>query len=226
MLYLRVVGVIGALGLVGCATANDADVTDARRGVDPVPDGPEAEPDAAEPDAAAPDAASLDAPAVVIDARPPIDAAPVVIDAPLPIDAGTVVGSTDTCAQPPDITTAAMAATGVTLTGSTAGFANDIAMPNNTCTGYPTAGPDAIYALDLPAGRTITATAAGSWDIALMLVTPCSTTPTCLRGDDNGLSGVTESVTYATPAAGRVYVVVDGYNASANGAYSLTVRVQ
>ena len=179
--------------------------------------------DAAAIDAAMIDAAAIDA-ALPIDARP-IDAAPP-IDAALPIDAGTP-GPVDTCAQAPDITAQASAGTGVTLTGSTIGYANNI-QATTACTGYSTLGPDAIYQVTLAAGQRVTATATPNqtYDVSLMLVTPCQMTPTCLAGDDNGLSGVTESVTYTATAATTAYVVLDGYSTNTVGTYSLVVRIQ
>ncbi|MBE7452385.1 MAG: hypothetical protein HS111_26940 [Kofleriaceae bacterium] len=151
------------------------------------------------------------------DAGPATDAS---VDAP----AGT---GPDTCAQAQDLTAAAMNAGGVTVTGDTTGYADDI-RPPSSCTGYLPDGPDAIYAVTVAAGVTITATATPTpttWDISLELVQPCTLTPTCLAGADASISGP-ETLTYTTTAAGTYYVVVDGYNPGVQGPYALNVRLQ
>jgi hypothetical protein len=170
-------------------------------------------------DARATDGASVDVPQSTTDAR---------IDGPMPIDAAIDAPSgavPDTCAQAQDITAGAMMAGGVTITGDTTGYIDDV-RPDSACTGFLPDGPDAIFSVTVNAGVTITAVATPttSWDISLELVQPCAATPTCLDGSDV-ISGP-ETVTYTTTAQGTYFVVVDGYNPGVAGPYSLNVRVQ
>ena len=167
------------------------------------------------------DAAAIDGPGL-----PPVDAP---VDAPSPIDGGVdapQVTAPDTCVQATELTAMAASAGGVTLTGNTTGYADDV-RTGSSCTGYVADGPDAIYLVNLAAGQTVTATGTpAGWDLSLELVNPCAATPTCLRGADSGVDGDPESATYTATAATAVYVVVDGYNPGIAGAYSLNVRVQ
>jgi hypothetical protein len=201
-------------------------------GIDAGPTDAAAHDDAAEDDtdaAANPDAAPADA--VPADAASPDAASP---DAAAPVDAGVdamvpdggPIGQVDTCAQAYDLTGQA-GGNGVTVNGTTMGYANDISM-SIACTGYTTLGPDAIYRVDLAAGQTLHATAdpTTNWDVSLFVVTPCTATPACLVGDDNGFAGTTETVMYTATAATTAYIVVDGYNTTILGPYALTVRVQ
>lgn len=116
-----------------------------------------------------------------------------------------------------------MGASGVLLTGDTTTYANDIDTPSS-CTGYGNDGPDAIYMLDLTAGRTLTATVTATWDISLSLVQPCTLSPTCVAGVD--ASGGDEVLTRTITAPGVYYLAVDSYLPTVYGTYSLTVRVQ
>lgn len=199
---------LSALALSGCATGGSGgDDTDA-----PKADTVDAPPGA------------IDAPRP-IDAPPPVDAPPGPIDAPLPVDAPASTAP-DTCAQAQDLTATAFGA-GVTVTGDTTTFVDDVTTPSS-CTGYTADGPDAIYQVNLVAGQTLTATATPTtaWDISLELVTPCAQVPTCLDGSDLGFGGDPELLLYTSGVAQTVYLVVDGYNPGIAGAYSLTVRVQ
>jgi len=196
--------------LVACAQGENGDSIDApATAVDATTDGTPAV-DAPAVDAPAVDAATIDAPTVDAPA----------VDAPA-VDAGTT-GTVDTCAQASDITAAASAGTGVTLSGDLTGYANDI-QPASSCTGFTNDGPDAVYALTLTAGKTITASVNATWDSAVEIIQPCALTPTCLIGRD---AGNPESVTYTTTAAGTFYVIVDSWDPGAFGPYTLTVRVQ
>ena len=166
------------------------------------------------------DAATSDAPGT-IDASSNIDAASNV-DAGIDAPPGA---APDTCAQTQDITAGAMLVNGITLTGDTTGYADDV-RPASACTGFLPDGPDAIYSVTVNAGVTITAVATPTtgWDISLELVQPCAATPTCLDGSDV-ISGA-ETVMYTTTAQGTFYIVVDGYNPGVAGPFSLNVRVQ
>ncbi|MEZ4398489.1 MAG: hypothetical protein R3B06_00615 [Kofleriaceae bacterium] len=218
---------LAVVPLWACASgqggAVDADAVDGPVADTSAPDSPSA--DAPDLDAPAPDAAVVDAAmtdAAVVDAAM-TDAA--VVDAAM-VDAtmtdASPTGPVDTCAQARDITAAAMAAGGVTLTGDLTGYANDI-QPVSSCTGFTNDGPDAVYVLNLTAGRVISASVNATWDSAIEIVQPCQFTPTCLVGRD---SGNPESVTYTTTAAGAFYVIVDSWDPGSFGPYTLTVTVQ
>ncbi len=172
------------------------------------------------------DGRAVDAKQDLIDA-PGVDAAST-IDAATSIDASVDAASgavPDTCAQAQDVTAGAMVAGGITVTGDTTGYADDV-RPASACTGFLPDGPDAIYSVTVNAGVTITAVATPTtgWDISLELVQPCTATPTCLDGSD-AISGP-ETVMFTTTAQGTYFIVVDGYNPGVAGPYSLNVRVQ
>lgn len=166
------------------------------------------------------DAPAVDAPPGAIDAA--VDAPPGAIDGGIDAPPGA---APDTCAQALDVTAGAMQAGGITVTGDTTGYADDV-RPASSCTGFLPDGPDAIYSVTVNAGVTITAVATPTtgWDISLELVQPCSATPTCLDGSD-AISGP-ETVTYTTTAQGTYFIVVDGYNPGVAGPFSLNVRLQ
>ncbi len=159
--------------------------------------------------AAAPDAQPIDA--IAIDAR--------AIDAP----GGDGGATLDTCAGALDLTAMAAGVDGATVTGSTTGLGNDIQPPMG-CTGFVNDGPDAIYQVTIGAGQRVTATLTPQgWDGALTLIQPCTFTPVCLAGSDNGTP---EVAVFTATAATAIYVVVDSYGPEAAGAYTLNVRIQ
>ena len=89
-------------------------------------------------DAPGPDASGTDA---RTDAQGPIDAS---------VDAPSGVGP-DTCAQAEDITAGAMMQNGITVTGNTTGYADDVRPASTGCTGFLPDGPDAIYSVTVNA---------------------------------------------------------------------------
>ena len=206
---------LALIPIVGCASGQstgDDDDVDARVIDAATIDSPGVEVDAAAIDAPATDAGAVDAPT---DAAVPIDA---------PVD-GMTTGAVDTCAQALDVSTAAMAAGGTTVTGDTTTYANNVE-PATACTGYGNDGPDAIYQVTVPAGRVITAALTTSWDAAIEIVQPCAMVPTCLDGTDGTVGAGTETATFTTTAAGTYFIVVDSYLPTVYGTYSLNVRVQ
>jgi hypothetical protein len=163
----------------------------------------------------------VDAPIGSVDAR--IDAPSGAVDGGIDAPPGA---APDTCGQAQDITAGAMMANGITVTGNTTGYADDVNLPN-TCTIYSTDGPDAIYAVTVNAGAVITAVATPTaWDVSLELIQPCALTGPCLVGRDDGFGGDPETITYTATQQGTYFVVVDGYNPGVAGPYSLNVRVQ
>lgn len=207
MLYRAVVltSRLALLAVVACASGGDPAELDAPGAVDAVAGDADDE-----VDAPAADAPALDAPA--LDAAEPDAAA---------VDGG-VTTSGNTCAEAIDLTAAALMPGGTTVTGNLTGYTNNI-QPASSCTGFTNDGPDAIYVLNLTAGRTINASVTGPWDSAIEIVQPCAMTPTCLAGQDNGDP---EQVSHTTTAAGLYYVIVDSWDPGAFGPYTLTVTVQ
>jgi hypothetical protein len=206
-----------ALLLAACASGSEStgDGDDA-----PVPDAREI------PDI---DASNLPPP----DANPDVpDASPDVPDAAVPPDAMTTPpdampgGPVDTCAQAQNLTTGALGPSGVTVTGDTTGYADDV-RPSGTCTGFLPDGPDAVYYVDATAGQQLTATVTpAGWDISIYLTQTCTLDPACLIGADTGLGGAAETVAHSVVTAGTYYVIVDGWNPGVQGAYSLNVQLQ
>jgi hypothetical protein len=129
----------------------------------------------------------------------------------------------DLCAGAEDVTTAAHGSGGATVIGDLTGYHNDV-QPPQACTGFVNDGPDAIYQVTVAAGETLTATLTPQgWDGAVEVVQPCTLVPICLAGSD-GASPEVASV--LATAAATLYVVVDSFDATAFGVYTLTIRAQ
>jgi hypothetical protein len=134
----------------------------------------------------------------------------------------------DTCADPYRVPPE-----GGIFRGTTASFSADLGTPNQSgsCTGYAQAGADAVYRVTVPAGETVEAALASSWDAALYLVSTCAqAATTCLAGDD---AGSPERIRYTntTGAEQTWYLVVDAWRPSTSlqtreGPYALGVVVR
>ena len=151
----------------------------------------------------------------------PVDAAiDAVIDAPG--SDGRPPGN-DICAGAEDLTSTAHGSGGATVSGDLTGYHNDV-QPAQACTGFVNDGPDAIYAVTVAPGKTLIATLTPQgWDGAVAIVQPCTLMPICLAGSDGASP---EVASYTAPAAATLYVVVDSFDPTAFGAYTLNVRVQ
>ncbi|HEY8428169.1 MAG TPA: hypothetical protein VIL20_07335, partial [Sandaracinaceae bacterium] len=116
-----------------------------------------------------------------------------------------------------------------TFTGTTVGAGNRYDLSaTGSCTGDGTPGPDIVYAVTLAAGQTLTATLTpdASFDPALYVVTDCSMAEaTCQDGSDIPLDGVDETVSYTATSAQTVYLIVDSWDLSVAGAYTLDVAL-
>lgn len=116
------------------------------------------------------------------------------------------------------------------VNGMLSGFTDDYAF----CTSSN--GRDAVYFFDVTSlSDVVIETAGSSVDTVLAVALDCATAPTVCNDDrDPGASpSVTESRIFlhrVVPPIGspslRVYVFVDGYNASATGAFTLGVTIQ
>ncbi len=132
-------------------------------------------------------------------------------------------------APPEDVCTDTSTAysTTTTLTGqSLATFANDYASANGfSCDFY--SGPDRMIRVQIPAGKTLTATVTpdASWDPTIGIIlgnaAVCTGSITCVDTADTGLSGDPETATYtnATSAAVDAFVLVESYTTGTSATY-------
>ncbi len=141
----------------------------------------------------------------------------------------------DTCA------TAATLMPG-TLNASTAGAMNDLYFSSDLagCEAQSISGPgapDLVFAVTVPASSRLAVTANASWDLVLHLVqgpaTNCgsfsggmTTGIACVDSADS-TSSTNESVAYVnmTSAAQTIFVIVDGFGNSDEGAFTLTTTI-
>ncbi len=102
------------------------------------------------------------------------------------------------------------------LDGDTAPYANDYDPGSGGCTdGYPEAGNDATYVVDLNAGDTISMTyTQHNLDGAFYMVTDCSNVAgTCVAGADATVTGQPETIYFTVPTTGTYYIILDSYTA-------------
>ena len=167
---------------------------------------------------------------LLVDARPNPDArsfpdAPpfMTSDAPPPVVCGAA--GPDPCTAAMDVTAGAGAAGGITLSGDTAGLANDLSPPATGCTGYENDGPDAIYQVTASAGQTIRATVRPNvWDVSVFIASGCMSTA-CVAGADATYTDA-ETTSFVVATAGTYFVVVDGWAATEMGCYELHVALE
>lgn len=101
---------------------------------------------------------------------------------------------------------------------------------DGTCTGFSSLGRDIAYRIVMPPGCSITATLRDGadgvpLDRSMYLATSCADARnTCVAGSDAGVDAV-ESFTYATPAGGIYYLIVDSFGNSTSGDFELVVEL-
>ncbi|HTJ43159.1 MAG TPA: hypothetical protein VL463_13735 [Kofleriaceae bacterium] len=210
------------VGIAACASGTPGNPDAKEQKLDApagTPDSPVTSPDA-KVDAVTPvpDARVIDA-NTVADANTTPDAS-TTPDAMTTTDGG-VLGTGDTCAMPNVVG----AQTSFTYSGDLTGLANDIE-PMPSCTGYDNDGPDAIFVFQVGSGKKITASVNTTWDASVEITTNCAISPNCVAGEDGTAGGGVESTNYTTPSAGTYYVIVDSWDVSAYGPYTLTVNIQ
>ncbi len=92
------------------------------------------------------------------------------------------------------------------------------------------AGADLVYAVTIPAGRTLVATLAQSdFDAALYALDSCAASACTAASDRSFVAGGTESLQVdnsASSSARTVFVVVDAWQSSARGDFSLSLVTQ
>jgi hypothetical protein len=141
----------------------------------------------------------------------------------------------DSCGMPTVIS-----ASGTLATETTAGFTNDYSPDQGAtnCTGFTEDGPDHVYSIVVPAGKTLNVTVAptganmATEDPAVYLLgapaSNCIPIPMmCLAGSDMGFDGDPEMVTYMNSGAmdQTVFIIVDTFRA-VEMEYSLTTAIQ
>jgi hypothetical protein len=118
---------------------------------------------------------------------------------------------------------------GGTFVGDFSTLMPRLSPPFGGCTGFDAPGPEAIYAVPLVQGQTLTArlfNLSGDTDLSLYVVTDChGAANTCVAGSD-AYGSVDENVVYTAPVTGTVYVVADSYTANATGRFELNIDIQ
>jgi hypothetical protein len=134
----------------------------------------------------------------------------------------------DLCGQAIDITVDITSIGGAIFYGDTTAYQNTInpAVILN-CTNWPEPGSDAIYRFDAPAGSTLEVTLAtdGGWDGAIYLLDGCSSSATCLGGDDKVGFGLIDDDSIPIATAGTYYLIVDANHVASYGCYTLTAAL-
>lgn len=122
---------------------------------------------------------------------------------------------------------------GGTFMGTTASYGANLGTTTaaGSCTNFSQTGNDAIYAVNVPNGDTLTASVDAAWDSAIYVVSDCAqAATTCLAGEDNGNP---EQITYTNNSGSEqtYFVVVDSWLPSTptinrEGNYTLSITVQ
>ena len=140
---------------------------------------------------------------------------------------GTQSGA-GTCAMPIAIALTGTAVVSGTATGDTTASTSQVA---GQCAGLEDDGNDQILTFTLATAGFTTITLDETFDGEVRLLTsPCdlSTSVTDANNTegcaDNGYEGDRETLTYSNLAAGTYYIVVDSYDPSELGTYTVTVR--
>ncbi|MEO8704209.1 MAG: hypothetical protein ABI867_29420 [Kofleriaceae bacterium] len=130
-------------------------------------------------------------------------------DFPLDVSCQSAGGSSESCTQTEPLTTI----TTTTITGTTVGQVNDFE-PSCATTSGPS-GPDVAYQIDLPAMTSVTFNLATSMDSVMTFHdSTCGPSEIVCRDPAN--------LTAVNLAAGRFFLVVDGFFSTSAGTYTLT----
>jgi hypothetical protein len=122
----------------------------------------------------------------------------------------------DTCASP-----APIAGNGV-FTGTTTGRVNNYTPPVACSSFTPTASPDVVFRLVARSNSTITASTSGtSFDTLLWVATTCGSGS--IACNDDFASTVQSQISWAATAGTTYYLVIRGFDSTAQGSYSLTI---
>jgi hypothetical protein len=127
----------------------------------------------------------------------------------------------DTCATAPVVGNGSYQGT---YTGAT----NDYDPTSAGCTTWDEVGPDVAYSVILPAGEDLTAIVfPDTADASIYIVTDCSNLSSCVAGADEGGPGSAEGVGYTNPTnqPQTLFIIVDAYNASDDGDFTLSINI-
>ncbi|NVB83105.1 MAG: hypothetical protein HOV81_32300 [Kofleriaceae bacterium] len=147
-------------------------------------------------------------------------------DTDYPMDSTCIAASTnaESCTQTEPILIATTPNTAGTTVGATHDFMPPMGQFNghsctSTFTNPPAMAPDVAVQFDIPAVDRISfrVNPQNSWDsVHVLLDSTCAGTPLECYDDPNGMS-------VSNLAAGRYYMIVDGWNASDSGAFNLNI---
>jgi hypothetical protein len=118
--------------------------------------------------------------------------------------------------------------TQASLTGDLAPYTNNYDPGSGGCAdGYPEAGKDETYKVDLLTGDILDMTYTQlSADAAFYVVTDCANVPgTCVAGADATFSGQPEVISYTATADGTYYIILDCYGTNTGGAWTWTYTI-
>jgi hypothetical protein len=144
-------------------------------------------------------------------------------------DSGTILAG-DQCNN------AELATTAMAIAATTVGYTNNYTPPIS-CTGFLNDGPDRVFSFTIPPGQRLVASAtptgASGFDPSIYILpgnpAQCSSSPTCLAGDDTGAASAPATArfdnTTVTPL--DVFIVVDSFfpatSPSSAGDFTLSV---
>jgi len=124
------------------------------------------------------------------------------------------------------------------INGTTLNAQNDFAYDDSvspSCTGFSTPGPDVVYSFTptqtasylLSVAPTGSGPFGSGWDVAIYVLPTCPAScqnmPTCVVGADEGGEGSTESLTTTLTAGTTYYFVVDAWDSTDFGDFTLTL---
>lgn len=104
--------------------------------------------------------------------------------------------------------------------------------PCDSLTAFQYDGPDTVYKVDVPTGKTLRVQAQSQlgWDLTVALFTDCAMpAPSCVADADDALPiGNPEQVEYTngTGSTQTVFVVVDGWDTPEKGSYTIQAVLQ
>jgi cysteine-rich repeat protein len=148
------------------------------------------------------------------------------------VDAGyDCKGEPSVCVVPPDgdvCGTALVINASGTIPGTFDGFAADYNPTYNGCTDSSEYGADVAYVVSLTAGQVLNATLTpdDGQDLGVYILTDCSDAlGSCVAGADDESGGVAETVTYSAAADQQVFLIVDGFDDTLAGPFTLDVDI-
>jgi hypothetical protein len=113
-----------------------------------------------------------------------------------------------------------------TITGDLFYATNNYDPGSGGCaSGYPEAGKDVAYVMNLVAGDVTSFTYTGSsYDAACYIVTDCANvTGSCVIGTDAGYN--VETINWTVPTTGTYYLILDAYGASSGSTFTLDYMI-